>query len=167
MRYREVAPLTRVAGLLWTACSLFAVGLGAWIIWTGFPDPKQTYVGLVFAVMGSLSTAFGLALAFEREPRRKWLAHPNRGLPTSAAAIVFFLGFFTAGLFALGGMMVPGVFHWSAGGVVLSLGVIAVGAYPLWAIFKKRRKQRERSLKTAQEVAEARERRLRPKGKRP
>jgi hypothetical protein len=173
MRYREIDPLTRVAGILWAAFSLLAVGIGAWAIWNRFSNThgpassvlphdnaKQIWIGLVFVAMGGLSTAFGLALAFEREPRRRWLSVRKTGLVPNAKAIIFFLTFFAGGLVLLSGMLVPDGFHGSPAVIVLTSCFLISGAGGLWMIFKKRRKQRERSLKAARKVAEVRERRL-------
>ena len=166
MRYREINLLTRVAGILWATFSLIAAGAGVLAAWHGVSDvqgsnpTKLIYGGFVLVVMGGLSTAFGLALAFEREPRRWRVGARWTGLRTNTQGILFFLTFFTAGLVLFGGMLIPGVIPWSWGGVVISLASTAGGGWGLRAIYKRRRGQRERSLKAAKKVAEARERRL-------
>lgn len=173
MRYREIHLPTRVAGILWASFSLIAAGAGILAVWQGVSDPQGSkpaeliYGGFVLVLMGGLSTAFGVALAFEREPRRWPVGERWRGLRTNAKGILFFLAFFMAGLVLFGGMMIPGVIPWSAGGAVISLASSAAGAWGLRAIYKRRRRQRERSLKAARKVAEARERRLVAKRDRP
>jgi hypothetical protein len=173
MRYREINLPTRVAGILWAMVSLIAAGAGVLAAWQGVSDPQGSnptqliYGGFVLVVMGGLSTAFGAALAFEREPRIWRVGASWMGLRSNAKGILFFLTFFTAGLVLFGAMLVPGVIPWSAGGVVISLASSAGGAWGLRAIFEKRRRQRERSLKAAKKVAEARERRRAAKRDRP
>lgn len=173
MRYREINPLTQVAGILWAMVSLIAAGAGVFAAWQGVSDPQGSnpaeliYGGFVLVVMGGLSTAFGVALAFEREPRRWRVGASWMGLRTNAKGILSFLMFFMAGLVLFGGMLIPGVIPWSWGGVVMSLASTAGGGWGLWAICKRRRGQRERSLKAAKKVAEARERRLAAKRNRP
>lgn len=166
MRYREINLPTRLAGILWATFSLIAAGAGVLAVWHGVSDPegsnrtKLIYGGFILLILGALSTAFGLALAFEREPRR-WRVGANwRGIRTNAKGIFFFLTFFTAGLVLFGGMLVPGVIPWSAGGGVIALASSTAGAWGLRVIYKRRRGQRERSLKAAKKVAAARERRL-------
>jgi hypothetical protein len=183
MRYREIDPLTRAAGVLWAAFSLIATGIAVWSIWNGFSDThgsdepdlsselrhdsaKQIWIGLVFVVMGMLSSAFGLTLAFEREPKRRWMSPRKAGVTPNAKTALFFLTFFTGGLVLLSGMLVPDLFRGSPVAIVLALCFLAAGSGGLWVILKKRRKQRERSLKSARTVAEARERRLAGKRKR-
>ncbi|MEK7953338.1 hypothetical protein [Luteolibacter soli] len=167
MRYREIDPLTRVAGILWAALSLVASGIGVWTIWNGAHDnARQLWIGLVFVVMGMLSAAFGLALAFEREPKRKWLSPLKTGVVPNAKTILFFLTFLAGGLALLGGMLVPQVLHGSPAAIVLAICFLAAGTSGLWVIVKKRRKQRARSLKAAGNVAKARERRRLTKRKR-
>lgn len=166
MRYREINLPTRVAGILWATFSLIAAGAGVLAVWRGVSDPQGSnpaeliYGRFVLVVMGGISTAFGVALAFEREPRRWRVGAHWTGLRTNTQGILFFLTFFTAGLVLFGGMLVPGAIPWSAGGVVISLAGSAAGGWGLRAIYKRRRGQRERSLKAAKKVAEARERRL-------
>jgi hypothetical protein len=172
MRYREIDPLTRMAGILWSAFSLIAAGAGVLAAWDGLSDPqaanhaKLIYGGFVLVVMGGLSTAFGLALAFEREPRRWRIGVRWTGLRANTKGILFFLNFFTAGLVLFSGMLVPDVVPWSAGRIVVSLVSSAAGGCGLWAIFRKRRKQQERSMKAAEKVSEFREGRLAAKRKR-
>ena len=121
-------------------------------------NPAELIYGVcVLVVMGGISTAFGVALAFEREPRRWRVGASWMGLRTNAKGILWFLMFFMAGLFLFGGMLMPGVIPWSWGGVVISLVSTAAGGWGLRAIYKRRRGQRERSLKAAKKVAEARE----------
>lgn len=173
MRYREINLPTRAAGILWATFSLIAAGAGILAVWHGVSDPEGSnrtrliYAGLVLLVLGGLSSAFGGALAFEREPRIWRVGASWKGLRTNAKGILFFLIFHTAGLVLFGGMLVPGVIPWSAGGATVSLASSAAGAWGLRAIYKKRRGQRERSLKASKKVAEARERRLAAKRDRP
>lgn len=173
MRYREINPLTRLAGILWATFSLIAAGAGVLAVWQGVSDPqgpnpnRLIYGGFVLVVVGGLSMAFGGALAFEREPRKWRVGARWMGLRANHQGILFFLIFLTAGLVLFGGMLVPGAIPWSTGGVVISLASSAAGASGLRAIFEKRRRQRERSLKAAEKVAEARERRRAAKRDRP
>jgi hypothetical protein len=166
MRLREINLLTRVAGIFCAMVSLIAAGAGVLAAWRGVSDAQGSnpveliYGGFVLVVMGGLSTAFGVALAFEREPRRWRFWARRTGLRTNTQGILFFLIFFTAGLVLFGGMLIPGVIPWSWGAVVISLASTAGGGWGLRAISKRRRGQRERSLKAAKKVAEARERRL-------
>lgn len=166
MHYREIDPLSRVVGILWAAFSLIGVGSGVWVIRDGFSDtqgsdsPKQIFVGSVFVVIFGLSAAFGLALAFERDARRRWLHTRRTGVVPNAKTTIFFLTFVAGGLVLLSGMLVPDGFHRGPASIVLTLCFLAAGMAGLSAIFSKRRKQRERSSKAARKVAEARERRL-------
>jgi hypothetical protein len=173
MRYREINLPTRVAGILWAMVSLIAAGAGVFAAWQGVSDPQGSnpaeliYGVCILVVMGGISTAFGVALAFEREPRRWRVGAHWTGLRTNTQGILFFLAFFTAALVLFGGMLMPGVIPWSWGGVVISLASSAAGGCGLRAIYKRRRGQRERSLKAAKKVAEARRRRLAAKRNRP
>lgn len=171
MRLRQVDPFSRVVGFLWTVLSLSAVGFAVWGIWKiGQHDAKQLWGCIGFIVFGGFSAAMGLAIAFEGEPLKRRASRFNQGVDVSNKSLIFHLAFFTAGLAAFGGAVVKGMetgdWRGVPGGAIGALLCLGLGAYGLWIIFKRRRKLRERSLKSAQEVAEARKRRLNSKPKR-
>lgn len=178
MRYREVDPLKKLAGIAWAVLSLGWAIRAVWAIsQTEGDDPKRTLGCIAFAVAGGFFAAMGLAIAFERQPRRRWRSSlRNTGVVVSIKSFIFHLAFFTLGLaMLLVPAVIPGVVKGTGNGkgdwwklpgwIVVSLCCLAAGGYGLWVIFARIRKRRQRSLKSAQEVAEARERRLRARGK--
>jgi hypothetical protein len=144
-------------------------------------DTKQIFGGLALILAGGPLAVMGLGLAHTRESRRKVPGLHNRGDTTSARWLSFLLPFVIAGLGLLGlqgaGVM-PAVWkaietgtrhrrnYSPADGIVLALCLLAIGACLFWWSSRENRKRQEKSLKAAQEVAEARERRLKAKPQR-
>ncbi len=179
MRQRQIDPLLRGVGILWAVFSLMIVVVGIRAIWTGYPEAhaaKQIWVGIGFVVFGGFFAAIGLAMAFSKKSEGKAspLNNRNRGMAPGLTPVIFCLMFSTAGLVLLGASLFPGVFEGirigerriSPIGIVAALCCLGFGIYGLWGAVRRRSKRQERSLRSAQDVAAARERRRNAKPKR-